>query len=145
MYLYSLGMQLAQGQGPGGQRQTMQSLRFNVPLLRRYAACPRTRTRWPEADNAELATTHSGKRGCNGIKNVTKIPGLGSRQIFFRLRLQLLTFFKRLRLLLRLLVIFSSGSGSKEPKHPAPAPAPAPAPDYWLSLPKYSFPHKLVR
>ena len=26
-----------------------------------------------------------------------------------------------------------------------PAPAPAPAPDYWLSLAKYSFPHKLVR
>ena len=26
MFLYSVGMQPAQGQGPGGQRQTMQSL-----------------------------------------------------------------------------------------------------------------------
>jgi hypothetical protein len=44
-----------------------------------------------------------------------------------------------------------SGSGSWFFFQAAPAPAPrsqkhpAPAPDYWLSLPKYSFPHKLVR
>ena len=60
--------------------------------------------------------------------------GLGSRQIF-----------KRLRLRLRLLVFFQAAPG------PGPAPAPrsqkhpAPAPDYWLSLAKYSFPRKLVR
>ena len=38
-------------------------------------------------------------------------------------------FFKRLRL-----------KGAKNTRL-----RPAPAPDYWLSLPKYSFPHKLVR
>ena len=57
-------------------------------------------------------------------------------------------FFKRLRL--RLLIFFPIGSGScfffkrlqggKNTRL-----RPAPAPDYWLSLPKYSFPHKLVR
>ena len=68
--------------------------------------------------------------------------GLGSRQIFFRLRLRLLIFF---------LTGSGSGSGSWFFFQAAPAPAPrsqkhpAPAPDYWLSLPKYSFPHKLVR
>ena len=47
-----------------------------------------------------------------------------------RLRLRLLVFFfKRLRL-----------QGAKNTRL-----RPAPAPDYWLSLPKYSFPHKLVR
>ena len=40
-------------------------------------------------------------------------------------------FFKRLRL-----------QGAKNTQL---RPAPAPAPGYWLSLPKYSFPHKLVR
>ena len=76
-----------------------------------------------------------------------KKTGLGSRQIFFLL-----------------LTFFSNGSGSWFFSQAAPAPAPsffvkrlrlqgakntrlrpAPAPDYWLSLPKYSFPHKLVR
>ena len=63
-------------------------------------------------------------------------------------------FFKRLRLL----IFFPSGSGSgpwfvfqaarlrlQGAKNTLLRPAPAPAPDYWLSLPKYSFPHKLVR
>ena len=49
--------------------------------------------------------------------------------------------FFRLRLRLRLLTFFSIGSGSWFFSQAAPAPAP----DYWLSLPKYSFPHKLVR
>ena len=59
---------------------------------------------------------------------------------FKRLRLRLLIFFPK-RLRLWLLVFFQAA--------PAPAPRsqkhPAPAPDYWLSLPKYSFPHKLVK
>ena len=46
-------------------------------------------------------------------------------------------FFKWLRL--RPLILFPIGSSSKGPKKLAPAP------DYWLSLAKYSFPHKLVR
>ena len=68
------------------------------------------------------------KRGMNPYKS-----GLGSRQIFFRLRL-LTFFFKRLRL--RILIFFQSGSGSgswfffqaapapRSQKHPAPAPKP---------------------
>ena len=47
---------------------------------------------------------------------------------FFFKRLRLLIFFPK-RLRLRLLVFFQA----------------APAPDYWSSLPKYSFPHKLLR
>ena len=49
-------------------------------------------------------------------------------------------FFKRLGL--RLMVFFfQAAPAPRSQKHPAPAQAP----DYWLSLPKYSFPHKLVR
>ena len=39
------------------------------------------------------------------------------------------------------ILLFAAGLGSRQIFFPAPAPAPAP--DYWLSLPKYSFPHKL--
>ena len=50
----------------------------------------------------------------------------------------------------RLLVFFQAAPAPRSQKHPGAKntqlqPAPAPAPDYWLSLPKYSFPHKLVR
>ena len=72
-------------------------------------------------------------------------PGLGSRLIFQRLRLQ--TFFQAAPALdffpkrLRLLVFFSREAPGSAPRGKKPAPAP----DYWLSLTKYSFPRKLVR
>ena len=62
------------------------------------------------------------------------IAGLGSRQIFYRLRLWPLTFFKQLRLP----IFFPSGSGSWFFLQAAPAPSlrsqKDPAPDYWLSF-----------
>ena len=49
------------------------------------------------------------------------------------------------RLRLRLLVFFQAAPAPAPAPRSQKHPAPAPAPDYWLSLPKYSFPHKLVR
>ena len=57
-------------------------------------------------------------------------------------------FFKRLRLLIFSPSGFSSWFFFKRLRLQGAKNTwlrPAPAPDYWLSLPKYSFPHKLVR